>query len=165
MFDPKAKNNFSSMLGHLEASSASLQTLLNSQTGALAQSLKNVSAFTGNLAKNNEQVDKTLANVEKATNKLANAKIDETLETVNASMTELKATVAKMNSSNGSLGLLLNDKKLYNNLEGSSRSLNTLLDDVRVHPKRYVSISVFGKKDKTGPLSAPVSDSVSKANK
>jgi phospholipid/cholesterol/gamma-HCH transport system substrate-binding protein len=64
-----------------------------------------------------------------------------------------------MNSTNGSLGLLLNDKKLYQNLEGTSRSLNTLLDDVRLHPKRYVNISVFGKKDKSGPLMAPL-DSV-----
>jgi phospholipid/cholesterol/gamma-HCH transport system substrate-binding protein len=43
--------------------------------------------------------------------------------------------------------------------------MNTLLDDFRVHPKRYVNISVFGKKDKTGPLMAPIIDSTSKPNK
>jgi phospholipid/cholesterol/gamma-HCH transport system substrate-binding protein len=60
------------------------------------------------------------------------------------------------------MGLLLNDKRLYQNLEGTTRSLNTLLDDLRLHPKRYVSISVFGKKDKSGPLMEPLSDSASK---
>jgi phospholipid/cholesterol/gamma-HCH transport system substrate-binding protein len=64
-----------------------------------------------------------------------------------------------MNSKDGSLGLLLNDKKLYQNLESTTRSLNTLLDDLRVHPKRYVNISVFGRKDKSGPLNAPLNDS------
>jgi phospholipid/cholesterol/gamma-HCH transport system substrate-binding protein len=68
-----------------------------------------------------------------------------------------------VNSNNGTLGLLLNDKKLYQNLESTSRSLNTLLDDFRVHPKRYVNISVFGKKDKNGYLTSPLSDSTSKS--
>jgi phospholipid/cholesterol/gamma-HCH transport system substrate-binding protein len=44
-------------------------------------------------------------------------------------------------------------------MEATTRSLNTQLDDFRVHPKRYVNISVFGKKDKTGPLSGPLPDS------
>jgi phospholipid/cholesterol/gamma-HCH transport system substrate-binding protein len=74
-------------------------------------------------------------------------------------MTSLNDAVKKMNRTNGSLGLLLNDKTLYQNLEGTTRSLNTLLDDLRVHPKRYVNISVFGRKDKSGPLTAPLSDS------
>jgi phospholipid/cholesterol/gamma-HCH transport system substrate-binding protein len=47
-------------------------------------------------------------------------------------------------------------------MEDATRSLTTLLDDLRVHPKRYVSLSVFGKKDKTGPLMAPLPDSASK---
>ncbi|HMH23995.1 MAG TPA: MlaD family protein [Puia sp.] len=162
MFDPRLKNNFSAIIANMAASSASLQTLLNVQTGMLAKTLKNTEAFTDNLAKNNEKVTQTMANVEKATSNLAAAKIPETVESLQATVTELKGLIAKLGSNNGSLGLLLNDKKLYQNLEATSRSLNTLLDDVRLHPKRYVSISVFGKKDKSGPLMAPLSDSASK---
>jgi phospholipid/cholesterol/gamma-HCH transport system substrate-binding protein len=163
MFDPKTKNNFSAILSHLAVSSASLQTLLNAQTGALAKSLNNVDTFTSNLARNNDHINKTLENLEKTTNNLANAKIQETVETLQSTLNDLKGVVGKMNSSNGSLGLLLNDKKLYQNLENTSRSLNILLDDVRLHPKRYVSISVFGRKDKNGALSAPLGDSTSKS--
>lgn len=166
LFDPKLKNNLSAIIANLAASSASLQTMLNTQSGALAQSLKNVNTFTGNLAKNNEHVTKTLENLDKTTSNLASAKIPETVESLQSTITELKGVIGKMNSNNGSLGLLLNDKKLYQNLEGTSRSLNTLLDDVRLHPKRYVNISVFGRKDKSGPLMTPLSDSVPKpANK
>ena len=162
MFDPKTKNNFSSILAHLANSSASLQVMLNAQSGVLAKSLENVNSFTGNLAKNNDHVTRTLDNLDKTTTSLSNAKIQETVANLNSTMTDLKATIAKVNSNNGSLGLLLNDKKLYQNLESSTHSLNTLLDDVRVHPKRYVNISVFGRKDKSGPLSAPLNDSTSK---
>jgi len=165
LFDPKMKNNLSTIVANLAASSASLQTLLNAQSGALAQSLKNVNAFTGNLAKNNEHINKTMENVEKTSSKLAEARIPETVESLQGTINELKGVIAKMNSNNGSLGLLLNDKKLYQNLEGTSRSLNTLLDDVRMHPKRYVSISVFGRKDKSGPLMAPLDSTAKPAGK
>lgn len=164
MFDPRLKNNFSAIMANLAASTAQLQMMLNQQTGALAQSLKNVNTFTANLAKNNDHITHTLENVEKTTSNLSAAKIPETVESLQSTVNELKGTLAKMNSTNGTLGLLLNDKKLYQNLEGTSRSLNILLDDVRVHPKRYVNISVFGRKDKSGPLMAPV-DSVKPTNK
>lgn len=159
MFDPRLKNNFSSIIANLAGSTAQLQIMLNAQTGALAQSLRNVNTFTANLAKNNDHITHTLENVETATSKLSQAKIPETVESLRGTVTELNATLAKVNSTNGSLGLLMNDKKLYQNLEGASKSLNILLDDFRVHPKRYVNISVFGRKDKSGPLMAPL-DSV-----
>lgn len=166
MFDPRLKNNFSSIIANLAASTAQLQILLNAQSGALAQSLKHVNEFTANLSRNNDHITRTLENVEKTTSNLAAAKIPETVESLQATVTELKDLVTKVNSSNGSLGLLLNDKKLYQNLDATARSLNILLDDVRVHPKRYVNVSVFGRKDKSGPLMAPVdSTAVKPANK
>jgi phospholipid/cholesterol/gamma-HCH transport system substrate-binding protein len=165
MFDPRTKNNFSAIVANLATSSAELQKLLNDQTGALAQSLRNLSQFTGNLNKSNEHISNTMDNVDKTTAHLAAAKIPEAVDGLNATLGDLKATIQRINSNNGTLGLLINDKRLYNSLESTTRSLNTLLDDFRVHPKRYVNVSVFGKKDKTGPLTAPIIDSASKPNK
>jgi phospholipid/cholesterol/gamma-HCH transport system substrate-binding protein len=162
MFDPKTKRNFSSIVANLSASSAELQQLLNNQTGYLAQSLKNLNEFTGNLAKNNDHITHTLDNVDKTTSSLASAKIPEAVDGLNSTLGDLRSTIQRINSNNGSLGLLINDRHLYQNMEDATRSLNTLLDDLRVHPKRYVSLSVFGKKDKTGPLMAPLPDSASK---
>jgi phospholipid/cholesterol/gamma-HCH transport system substrate-binding protein len=121
--------------------------------------MTHLDSFTNNLANNNQRITGTLDNLEKTTAKLSNAKIDETLQSAQAAMNSLKDALNKVNNPNGSVGLLLNDKKLYQNLESTTRSLNTLLDDLRLHPKRYVNISVFGSKDKKGPLMAPVSDS------
>ncbi len=165
--DPAAKNNIRATLENLNkttaslaVSSASLQTLMNTQSGALAKTLNNVSAFTGNLAANNEKMNTILGNVEKTTANFSKLDMEKTLTTLNTTMTELKATISKAGSSNGTLGLLLNDTRLYNNLTATTNKLNLLLDDLRLHPKRYVNVSVFGKKDKTGPLMTPLPDTV-----
>jgi phospholipid/cholesterol/gamma-HCH transport system substrate-binding protein len=49
---------------------------------------------------------------------------------------------------------------MYNQLQSTIKSVNTLVDDIKVHPKRYISVSVFGKKDKRAPLTKPLSDTV-----
>jgi phospholipid/cholesterol/gamma-HCH transport system substrate-binding protein len=159
MFDPRTKNNFSALIVNLANSSAELQRLLDNQTGYLAQSLRNLNDFTGNLEKNNDHITHTLDNLDKTTSSLASAKIPETVQNLNSTLSDLRTAIGHINSPNGSLGLLINDKRLYQNMEATTRSLNTLLDDFRVHPKRYVNISVFGKKDKTGPLTSPLPDS------
>jgi len=64
-----------------------------------------------------------------------------------------------VNNPNGTIGALLNERKLYDELRQTNRSLTTLLDDLKTHPKRYVNVSVFGKKDKSVPLTAPLFDS------
>lgn len=159
MFDPRTKSNFSTIMSNLAGSTADLHQLLNTQTGYLAQSMKNLNDFTANLSKNNDHINRTLENLDRTSASLASAKIPETVQNLNGTLNELRTTIGKINGNNGTLGLLMNDKHLYQNLESTTRSLNTLLDDFRVHPKRYVNISVFGKKDKTGPLTSPLPDS------
>src|SRR6195952_2155875 len=164
LFNPAVKDNFTSIIGNLAKSSASLQIMLNDRTSSLAHSMSHLDSFTNNLASNNQRITGTLDNLEKTTNKLANAKIDETLASAQSAMNSLKDAINKVNSPNGTLGLLLNDKKLYLNLESTTRSLNILLDDLRMHPKRYVNISVFGSKDKKGPLMTPLNDTTATSN-
>ena len=167
VFDPGSRNNIKGMLDNLNKttaslaiSSASLQGLLNAQTGTLAKTLDNVSSFTGALKNNNEKLSQTMTNVATTTEKFSRLDFEKTLNTLNATVTDLKAAVGKISSNDGSLGLLLNDTKLYNNLNATSNKINLLLDDVRVNPKRYVNISVFGKKDKGVPLMVPLPDTV-----
>ena len=167
VFDSKTKNNIRGVMENLNTttaslaiSSASLQAILNTQTGALAKTLENVSAFTGTLKNNDAKIDQTLTNLETTTAKFSKLDIEKTLTSINGTINELKNTIGKVNSDKGSLGLLISDPKLYNNLSATSNKLNLLLDDVRVHPKRYINISVFGKKDKNLPLTIPLPDTV-----
>ena len=167
VFDSKTKNNIRGVMENLNTttaslaiSSASLQAILNTQTGALSKTLENVSAFKGTLKNNDAKIDQTLTNLETTTAKFSKLDIEKTLTSINGTINELKNTIGKVNSDKGSLGLLISDPKLYNNLSATSNKLNLLLDDVRVHPKRYINISVFGKKDKNLPLTIPLPDTV-----
>jgi phospholipid/cholesterol/gamma-HCH transport system substrate-binding protein len=157
-FDPTTKHNFQGIIANLSKSSSELSLMLDNQTGMLAKSIGNVNQFTAGLARNNGKIDTTLANLSTASSKFAQMRLNETLASVDASVTELKGVLQKASSSNGSLGLLLNDPKLYRNLESTSYKLNILMDDFRTHPKRYVNVSVFGKKDKGQSLTAPLVD-------
>jgi phospholipid/cholesterol/gamma-HCH transport system substrate-binding protein len=160
-FDPATKTNFHRVVANLNASSAALQKLMADQNSALVKSLQNVNSITANLATNNDKINRSMDNVEKATAQFADLKLEATLNELQQTVKQLNGVLAKTNSKDGTIGLLLNDPKLYNQLQQTTRSLNILLDDFKTHPKRYVNVSVFGKKDKSTPLAAPLStDSV-----
>ncbi|MGZ3924355.1 MAG: MlaD family protein, partial [Flavisolibacter sp.] len=101
IFDPNTKGNLQAVIGNLAGSSAQLQQLLNAQNGLLAQSLSNINAVTGNLAKNNDAITSSIRNVEVTTSKLANANIEGTIAALQAAIGELKNTIASFNSKKG----------------------------------------------------------------
>lgn len=169
IFDPNTKNNMQQVIANinkttasLAVSAASIQTMMNEQTGAITQSMNNAAAFTKNLADNNEKVNHLLSNVEKTTDNFSKADIVGSVDRLKATINNLNSILDKVGSQDGTLGKLMNDKTLYNNLVNTVRSANILMDDLRLHPKRYVNISVFGSKDKSGPLMAPINDSIQK---
>lgn len=165
VIDPTAKKNLRSMIANLNTttasftvSSASLQKILNTQTGALAATLENMKKFTGNLNTNNQKLDSIFDNAKIISAKIAEMDFKKTLDTLNVVLDNFKTASEKINSKDGSIGLLLNDTKLYDNLQSTANKLNILLDDIRVHPRRYVNVSVFGKKDKGNYITAPLKD-------
>ena len=121
-----------------------------------------VQAFKGSadkldvlLENNKEQLDNSLKNVDnitenfsKLSDSLANAGLAETVSNFKTTVDKLNAVLGKIESGEGTLGKLAHDDKLYNNLAEASRELDLLLQDFRLNPKRYVNVSVFGKKQK-----------------
>ncbi|MEO8961111.1 MAG: MlaD family protein [Ginsengibacter sp.] len=171
VFDTRTNNNIQSILSNVNLATASfvttsesLQQMMDTQNGALAKSLNNVNSFTANLNSNNKKVDSILENSKVFSQKLSEIDLSKTLDTLNAAINSFKAGAEKINSKDGSLGLLLNDKSLYDNLESTTNKINILLDDIRVHPKRYVNISVFGRKDKGNYITAPLIDDTLKVS-
>jgi len=141
-------------------STASLNGLLNAQTGALAKSLNNVSSITSNFANNNEKINSVMSNLDKTTSKFATLNLNKTLDTLDRAVNDLKNIIGKFDNNNGTLGKLLNDPTMYQNLASSGNKLNLLLDDIRVNPKRYISISLIGKKQNNSPLLVPLPDTL-----
>ena len=163
IFDPATQNNMQGLIANLTVSSIHLQQLLNTQTGALSQAINNLNSVSANLARNNDAVSGTIRNVEVTTAKLANANIEGTINALQSAINEMKNTVSNLNSKDGSLGLLMNDRALYDRLLNVSERLNSAalaaeitIDDLRANPKRYLNFSVFGGKQKDEPLSSPL---------
>lgn len=127
---------------------ASLSAALNKQSQNLNSLMNGANSVVNNLANNNEKINNSLGNLENFTTKLNQSEIDKTLNNLQATSQDLKSFVAKVNDTTGSLGMILTDKKLYQNLTSTLGSLDTLIGDVQDHPAKYINISVFGSKER-----------------
>ncbi len=155
MLNMENKAYLKQTLANLSQASNALNGLLDNQNGALAKTLNNAQAMTESLKNNSADITATISNAKKASEKLAALELQPTIDSLNTMISSLKATAAKLNSTDGTLGALMNDRTLYNKLNDAILSAEILIDDLRTHPKRYVNLSIFGKKDKTGPLTSP----------
>lgn len=150
------RNNIEQTLSNLNQASSALNGLLDNQTGVLSKTLNNAKDLTESLKKNTDDINATIDNAKKASEKLAALDLQSTVDNLNGTITQFKAVIAKFDNKDGTLGALLNDKTLYNNLKNATLSMEILLDDLRTHPKRYVNLSIFGRKDKGGALTSPL---------
>lgn len=140
--------------------SQSIKTMTDPANGSLAKSLKHVETLTDSISSRSGSVARSLDNVEKVTSSLAKSDMEGTVAKLKAATEKLSGILEKIDKGEGSLGLLVNDKKLYNELTSAIYNYKMLAQDLKVHPKRYVSFSVFGKKDKGGYLTSPLPDSM-----
>lgn len=158
--------NLNMVSANLAQTMASVNAMLNAQNGSIAKTAANMEAFSASLAESRGKLPAITDNLEKTTQNLSKLELDKTLGQVNQTVASLEALLHKMNNTDGTVGALMNDKKMYNNLTSTVNSMNLLLQDLRLNPKRYVNVSVFGKKDKSTPLMRPMTeDSVTQEQK
>ena len=152
------------MLPKLDSILTSVNALLADP--ALAASLHNVETITSNLTVSTRELNTLMAglnkqvpgmigkangvldNTNRLTANLASLDVKGTLNKVNQTLESAHQFTEKLNSNQGSLGLLMNDTKLYDNLTSTMSHADSLVIDLKAHPKRYVHFSVFGRKDK-----------------
>ena len=141
VLDPQTKQNLKKSIEQLN------QTL--SQINKATQKVNTL------LASNQQKINTSLANVEKASGNFAKisddlekAKLSQTVKSLEATLDNVNKIMTNLESGKGSMGKLLKDDAMYNNLTKTSKELELLLQDVRLHPTRYVNVSLFGKKEK-----------------
>jgi phospholipid/cholesterol/gamma-HCH transport system substrate-binding protein len=152
------------MLPKLDSILTSVNALLADP--ALSASLHNVETITSNLTVSTRELNTLMAglnkqvpgmigkangvldNTNRLTANLASLDVQGTLNKVNQTLESAHQFTEKLNSNQGSLGLLMNDTKLYDNLTSTMSHADSLVIDLKAHPKRYVHFSVFGRKDK-----------------
>lgn len=127
----------------LAASSAQLTELMASLNKAIPGMVHNANGVLANANALTADLRTTTGNLNTITGNLKELPLDTTLNRINATLANVQRLTTKLNNENSSLGMLLNDKKLYQNATSTVASLDSLLQDVKKHPKKYVTIKVF----------------------
>jgi len=165
LFDKDTKGNVSEIIRNLKETTGNLNKLLNAESGALAVTLDNANSITNNLKKNNDSITATISSIKRAADKFSGLEVQPTIDSLQASINEFKNILNKLNTNEGTLGLLMKDRALYDQLKKLLLAIEILFDDIRVNPKRYTGSLIFNRKDKTGPLTSPLKkDSIPQGN-
>ncbi len=130
----------------LEGTTKKIDALVSTQTTHINGILANTETVTANLKASSVNLNGITSNFQKVSNDIAGSNIKQTLDNANKAVSDLQAVISKINSTNGTLGSLINDKQMYDNLKDATANLDALFIDLKAHPKRYVSFSVFGGK-------------------
>ena len=149
------------MLPKLDSILTSLNTILGDKS--IPSTLHSIETTTANLAVASSQMRSIMSkdipqltgklnvigdNFVVISNNLKEIDYAATFKKIDATLANVKAVTEKLNSKDNTIGLLLNDPALYNNLNATTENASSLLKDLKEHPKRYVHFSLFGKKDK-----------------
>tara|TARA_R110002049_G_scaffold50850_3_gene144478 strand:- start:2159 stop:3121 length:963 start_codon:yes stop_codon:yes gene_type:complete len=141
VFDNKTKanlretvSNLNEIVRNFKNTSESLDEIVDVNKEKLSGTMSNVHNISENLSKTSKEI--------------ANANLSETIKNLESTLNKFNKIITGLENGNGSMGKLLKDEGLYNNLEGASLQLEQLLQDMKLNPKRYVHFSLFGKKPK-----------------
>lgn len=143
------KNSLSELnktIGQFHKASSTLNTILDVNKGQINGVVTNFNKVSSDFSKISDSLNK--------------ADLGKTAKNLQKTLADIDKIMADLQAGKGSMGKLLTDDGLYKNLEKTTKELELLLEDVRLHPTRYVNVSVFGKKNK--PYVVPVNDTVIK---
>lgn len=162
IFNKEARENLSASFVSIkrsfqsfEKTAISVNNLVESETAKISGIITNVGSITKNFQSNNKSLTNIINNMSAVTDSLAEADLARTVIAAQLALESTAQVLDKINRGEGTIGELVNNDTLYNNLEQSALELDKLLEDLRVNPKRYVHFSIFGKRDKDKPELKP----------
>ncbi len=132
----------------LEHTTIKVDTLISQEQYTIANIVTKVNSIITNIEKNNEKINLVIQNFHNISDSLARANIKQTIDNTNMALTQANLILNQINNGQGTLGKLVKNDSLYNNLNKSAAALDKLLVDLEMNPKRYVHFSVFGRSGK-----------------
>ena len=124
-----------------------LEQLIVSEKQKINEILSNIESISGNLKNSNQSITNITKNLSSISDSIATSNLKKAIDQAGLALAQTNQILTKINSGKGSIGKLVNNDSLYNALNHSMMDLDSLLIDLKSHPKRYVHFSVFGKKD------------------
>ncbi|MDF2450193.1 MAG: hypothetical protein K0R26_2697 [Bacteroidota bacterium] len=135
----------------LEQTAYKLDDLVASEKAKISGILSKLNSLAGMLEKNTGKIDNIIGNFSTLSDSLAKSNLKSAIDEADKTLAELNKLVAQINTGQGTLGKLVKNDSLYNNLNKASEDLDKLMQDLRINPERYIHLSVFGRKDKNKP--------------
>jgi phospholipid/cholesterol/gamma-HCH transport system substrate-binding protein len=155
IFNTQTRENLTASFEHirqtivnLEHTTFNLDTLVYGQRSRMERILFNIEAISANLRENDSNISNILSNFSAISDTLAKSQIGHTMLDLHTAVMGISEIMVKINQGQGSMGLLVNDDKLYINLEKSSGELNRLITDLKLNPQRYLNFSLFPPSSK-----------------
>jgi phospholipid/cholesterol/gamma-HCH transport system substrate-binding protein len=153
VFDEKARVNIAQSFESIRVTIRSLQhtsytidTMVQFESRRMAVILENIESISTNLRNNNREITASLRNIRIITDSLAATNLQQTFAHLEQSAFNLNQVLEKIETGEGSLGMLINNPRLYEELEAASGELNQLVEDMKLNPGRYMHFSVFGNR-------------------
>ena len=132
------------IMSNVDGLTGNVNSMLAKEKQHLEQAFASLSEFSKALGDNASEVDAIIDNMSAFSGKLAESNLVTEIEGV---VNNLNDVLASVNDKNGSIGKMLSDAELYDNLTSASNNLSVLLEDLKENPSRYVQVSVFGGKN------------------
>lgn len=136
--------SISELISNLEAMSSSVNSIVASAQSSIRGTLTNLNTFTQTLAQNSSRIESMLTNLDELSEDLAEAQFVDQLK---GTLNDLNAIIKTINEGDGTAGMLINDKALYDSLNEAGGNLAALLEDLKTNPMRYVHFSLFGQSE------------------
>lgn len=143
---PKVFESLKRTMSNLESTTAALDGTIRENRSSLDGILKNVLSITGNLESNNTKLSNIINNFNSISDSLAKADFAATLKKADKTLADVSSIMDKVNSGEGSLGMLINNDTLHTSLLETNKEVQFLINDLYMNPWKYVHVSIFGKK-------------------
>ena len=146
ILDEQNRREIKQLLANLNTTVSAFKTTADQTNRLLSSNEHKISSLLDNANQTMVSTKNTVDKFGKVADEIDAKKLNQSIEELSKTANQLNQVIAGINRGEGSLGKLMKDEELYNNLTKTSNSLNELISDLKQNPKKYINISVFGKK-------------------